>query len=314
MDSARLRDVLRPLIVVLKDAGTHEVLPIICERLGLPVPACEGSKRERMISSFDALHDAELSRVAEHFLELHPPGPCVRNKIQDILWTDFTPEIPKRFRREVARALAVDDIYLDAQRFDALLNELWVLDDDPLDFFCSDVNRSLRAEINKHVYLNPADWSTEDLFDKLGAFDASNRRFALFLEGLASSDVRPDVAAQHRFVGIVNGPLRECGVEMRECDMEGGYPVFSVVSTHAAPTGRPKNLIFASPVKPDLRFRDAVNNDIEIVTNADKVLVYERPISVDGLRWRDLQSWWSETQRIVDNNRAKQTLYRRVIL
>jgi hypothetical protein len=101
---------------------------------------------------------------------------------------------------------------------------------------------------------------------------------------------------------------------MRECDMEGGYPVFSVVSTHAAPTGRPKNLIFASPVKPDLRFRDAVNNDIEIVTNADKVLVYERPISVDGLRWRDLQSWWSETQRIVDNNRAKQTLYRRVIL
>lgn len=251
-----------------------------------------------MSNSFDALSDAELPRVAERFLELHPPAPNVRNEIQDPLWADTAaPEIPKRFRREVARALPVDDIYLDAQRFNDLLDRLWVLDDDPLALF-GGVDRSLRAAIHQHVHRNPGDWSAEQLFDKLGAFDASDRRFALFLEGLASSDVRPDEADQRHFVQIVNGPLRGCGVEMRESDTEGGYPVFTVVSSHAAPMGRPKNLIFASSVKPDLRFRDAVNNDIEIVTNADRVLVYDRPISIDGLRWRDLQSWWSETQRI----------------
>jgi hypothetical protein len=31
--------------------------------------------------------------------------------------------------------------------------------------------------------------------------------------------------------------------------------------------------------KPNLRFRDAVNSHIEIVTNADKVLVYAQPIA-----------------------------------
>jgi very-short-patch-repair endonuclease len=313
MDSACLRDVLRPLVVALKDLGTHDVLPTICQGLGLPTRSCEGSKREKIGASFDGLCDAELPRVAERFLQLYPPSPCERNKLQDILWADTTaPEIPKRFRREVARTLAIDGIFLDAQRFDALLDRLWVLDDHPVAFLCGGVDRSLRAAICQHVHRNPGDWSAEELFDRLGAFDASDRRFLLFLEGLASSDVRPDEAAQRRFVELVNTPLRGCGVEMRESDTEGGYPVFRVVSTYTAPTGRPKNLIFASPVKPDLRFRDAVNNDVEIVTNEDKVLVYDRPISIDGLRWRDLQSWWSETQRIPDDEEAKRTLYLRL--
>ena len=124
--------------------------------------------------------------------------------------------------------------------------------------------------------------------------------------------MRPDDEAQRSFVQMVNGPLGRCDVELRETDTEGGYPVFTVVSTRTAALGRPKNLIFASSVKPDLRFRDAVNNDIEIVTNADKVLVYDRPIGVEGLRWRDLQSWWSDTKNIVNDDSAKKILYRRL--
>lgn len=315
MDLVRLRNVLGPLVVGLKDAGTHETLPTICEKLGLPLPDSEGSKRERMSAAFDALSDADLAHVASRLLELHPPDATSRNQLQDIIWADTSPEIPKRFRREVARALEQEDLYLDAQRFDHLLDCLWVLDDDPFGPFSSmlgGADRSLRAEINQHVHRNPGDWSTEYLFDRLGAFDASDRRFALFLEGLASADVRPDEAAQRRFIQVVNEPLRRCGVELRECDAEGGYPVFAIVSTRAQPKGQPKNLIFASSVKPDLRFRDAVNNDIEIVTNADMVLVYDRPISIDGLRWRDLQLWWSETNQIGDSDEAKKTLYQRL--
>lgn len=195
------------------------------------------------------------------------------------------------------------------------MDNLWILDDDPMvniSAFLGGADHSLRAEIKQHVYRNPGDWSTEYLFDKLGVFEASGRRFALFLEGLASSEVRPDEAEQRCFVQIVNTILCRCGIEMRESDMEGGYPVFTVVSTHVAPKGRSKNLIFASSVKPDIRFWDAVNNDIEIVTNADKVLVYDRPISGEGLRWRDLQSWWRDLRKIADDDHAKTTLYRRL--
>jgi very-short-patch-repair endonuclease len=55
-----------------------------------------------------------------------------------------------------------------------------------------------------------------------------------------------------------------------------------------------------------------VDNDIEIVGNANKVLVYDRPIGADGIRWRDLQAWWKDTQQIADDNEAKRSLYQRL--
>lgn len=290
MGYTQLRILLEPLVTGLKDAGTHTLLPTLCEELGLPAPPADGSKRERMTASFDALADTELPTVARKLLMRHPPNATTRNQIQDILWSgNACPPIPKRYRREVARRLNSEKLYGDARRFDELLERLWILDADDWMRLLGGKPTGLRAEIQQHVHRNPEDWPAEVLFDQLGAYDASDHRFALFLESLASADVRPDEAAQRHFVACVNEPLRSCGVELRETSSEGGYPIFTLVSLHAATKGRPKNLIFASPDKPDLRFRDALDNDVEIVTNADKVLVYDRPIGNDGLRWNDLQ-------------------------
>jgi len=101
-------------------------------------------------------------------------------------------------------------------------------------------------------------------------------------------------------------------VALRETGTRDGYPVFTMLRIEGTAPGRPKNLIFASATKPDLRFRDAVNNDVEVVTNADKVLVYDRSIGADGLRWCDLQAWWSDVSQIHDPKDAKKTLYRRL--
>ena len=68
--------------------------------------------------------------------------------------------------------------------------------------------------------------------------------------------------------------------------------MFSLVSTQTAHNRPPKNLIFATLGKPDIRFANAVDNDIESVGNADKVLMYDGRIGDGGLRWRDLQAWW----------------------
>ena len=104
MDQSRLRDSLYPLIVGLKDAGTHDTLPAICESLGLPAPAAEGSKRDRMIAALEALADGNLPDVARRLLHLHPPPSSVRNEIQDLVWADANgPVIPKRFRRGALR-------------------------------------------------------------------------------------------------------------------------------------------------------------------------------------------------------------------
>jgi hypothetical protein len=83
MDLLRLRIVLRPCIIVLKDAGPRHTFPAICGSLGLPPPGPDGSKRDAMNACFDALPDAELPRFAERLLKLHPPEASVRNEIED---------------------------------------------------------------------------------------------------------------------------------------------------------------------------------------------------------------------------------------
>jgi hypothetical protein len=167
------------------------MLPTLCEELGLPAPSPDGSKRERMTASFNALADEELPAVARKLLILHPPSATIRNQLQDILWSDGPyPSIPKRYRREVARRLNSEELYEDAHKFDKLLEQLWILDTDDWMTLLGGKRVGLRAEIQQHVHRNPEDWPAEILFDKLGAYDASDRRFALFLEGLASQAVK----------------------------------------------------------------------------------------------------------------------------
>jgi hypothetical protein len=42
------------------------------------------------------------------------------------------------------------------------------------------------------------------------------------------------------------------------------------------------------------------------------VLVYDRPIGNDGLRWNDLQQWWSDKEQISEPIYAKRSLYKRL--
>ena len=63
--------------------------------------------------------------------------------------------------------------------------------------------------------------------------------------------------------------------------------------------GSTKNLIFAANgLKPEIVLRDAINNDIEIVANAEYCLVYEDSIPAEGLWFSHLVTWWREREQI----------------
>ena len=271
----------------------------------------------RVARSLAALPDTGLPAVAERIVSGTMPlssGPVARFAIEDVLWADGgAPEVPKRIRREIARDLdrVLDVLTRKADRFMALLESLWDVNDSQLGFLARDLT-SLRGQIEQHVLRNPGDWTTEDLFEHLGAFDAGDARFRRLIEGLVSAGLIPDEPAQRAIANVINPRLREAGLELRETGSDGGYPVFSVVPVSAALHRQPKNLVFASQVKPDIRISDAISNDIEIVENADKVLVYDRPIGSDGLRWRDLQEWWKDTHPSGGDEEAKQSLYQRL--
>jgi len=79
-------------------------------------------------------------------------------------------------------------------------------------------------------------------------------------------------------------------------------------------SGELKNLIFAADgPKPRIVLRDAINNVIEVVENAQYCLIYDRPLAESGLTWQDLVGWWSEVSGEDGDERSLGlNLYRRL--
>ncbi|EYR61863.1 hypothetical protein N866_15010 [Actinotalea ferrariae CF5-4] len=95
-----------------------------------------------------------------------------------------------------------------------------------------------------------------------------------------ASRLAAEVAVAPHFLG----PLREL---ISEYERGGGV------------VGPTKNLIFAANgPKPEIVLRDAVNNDIEIVANADYCLVYAEPVPPEGLSFARLIQWWREREAV----------------
>jgi hypothetical protein len=128
VDHAHLRQLLRPHVVALS-RHTHAELDRIADEFGLPPPV-GGSKSERMKASFDAVPDAQLPALADRLIARGEIEGKARYAIEEHLWNakPFL-KIPKRHRRELARVLTVEDLYLDRVRFDALLTRLWIIED-----------------------------------------------------------------------------------------------------------------------------------------------------------------------------------------
>ena len=291
-------------------------LPELCNSLELPLAPDNPdlTKREYLQSRIDQLQDnPELTRqVAAHFVERYPVAEQQDETvftIEELLWknSDY-PIISKKVRREIADGLEGEELWVNAGEFLNALSRLWVLED-PANMFLRELgvghgSNSLRRQIQKHL-INNSDWSPNCFFTELGALDCSNKRFGRLIQALVGPEVRPDETSQRSFAEAVNSVLSPHSLELAETGNADGYPTYTLQATGTGAAGQPKNLIFASSVKPDLRFRDAVINDIEIVTNADKVLVYDRPIPDTGLRWRDLQDWWKEHNECGTDDEAK---------
>ncbi|MFZ3562870.1 hypothetical protein ACOKM5_43845 [Streptomyces sp. BH097] len=327
-DRSMLRALLDTAVAPLSDL-THTVLSQAFERLGMPViPQSAGSKSTRVELSLQQVPDAELPGLAQRVLQQQdfpfPVRPLLRHQMEDLLWEEEAPpHIPKKARRELARSLSLWELTQNHDRFLHLLDRLWVIEGPDLSF--SELSAlllngtrpvTLKDLIEKHVFRNrdEGDWSAEQLFESLGAFEAGDARFARFLEGLVSADVLLDEHLQAKTASTINDHLRAHGIELRQTGSDGGYPLFTLVSTRVHSNRKPKNIIFASLGKPDIRFRSSVDNDIEIVGGRPgATLVYDREIPAGGLRWRDLHSWWQDTHGFNSESDAGEDLYQRLL-
>ncbi|MEU5900207.1 hypothetical protein [Streptomyces venezuelae] len=322
MVAAGLRALIDETVVQQYQLVRHEDIPALCQTLGMPTPPPridpqtqkDNSKHTRLKRCLEALSDAELPAVARAVLAHRRLRASQRNRLQDLLWQNTAcAVIPGRTRRELAGACILDDHIRYPDSFMDLLASLWVLDDDGAGGF-GGPERTLAAEIARHM-LRFKDWDAERLFEELGCFTAPHHRFGRFLEGLASPATLPDEPAQRRFVAMANEHLRPIGAQLEEVGEEEGYPLFELVAAGQAGARRPRQVVFATLRKPDIRISSVLDGDLEILDQAerdDDLLVYDRVVGNEGLRWRDLMDWWQTKHGITDTNQAKQTLLHRM--
>ncbi|MBA3019830.1 hypothetical protein [Propionicimonas sp.] len=319
-----LRDELAPTVHSLATLHSHPELDGVFKALGLPTqppPEEEGhqpTKRERVEYSWGLVTEASLPSIAEAFLASGELEPGRRNAVEDALWsTQSHPTIDKRTRHEIAAALGARPLWQDLDGFWALLHRCWVLVPE-LSIFLSDLaggprRDDLEARIRQHVFRND-DWDANELFRQVGAFEASDRRFGLWLEGLVSPEVLPNEGAQGELVTLINPPLQRSGLVLEVVGTSDGYPSYRLQPRGGRLKGRPKNIIFATKARPDLRFTDALDNDVEVCGDPADVLIYDRRLDFSaGLTWAELQDWWATRSEIADPARAKSTLYRRLL-
>ena len=307
---------LRDIVEARIQPNRRVDLPVDCDQIGLPAMPDDKAqtKREYIRSRLAKLAPDQTRVVAEKYVLQYPLGDLGNNatyRLEEMLWARQEPRVSKRVRRELAGALDQVELFLESDAFMKLLHSLFVLDSN--DSWLIGDHDTLVRKIQQHVIENPRDWSVAKFFQELGALECSSERFRKLIEALAGPDARPDKASQRSFVSAANSVLAEHGFELIEAGVVDGYPSFSFIRLGDLSRGRPKNIIFASTVKPDLRFLDTVDNEIEIVTHANKVLVFDEPISDDGLRWCDLQSWWARRENIESPNDAKRGLYNRLL-
>ncbi|MBK5516687.1 hypothetical protein [Pseudomonas sp. TH10] len=306
----KLRDAFSEILGNQKDHYTDARIPELLFKLGLDDCTEYDSKRRHLQKAVEAAGDVQIVAAAQRALELIGFEVHERDQLQELVWDDGTaPVIPGRYRRELAEKLNAIDLYMERDAFEQVLNEFWRIDT------MSFVNLirptpTLRQEIVRHYIENP-DWDAVTLFDKLGAFQSSHPRFKRFVEALASSRVLPNEPAQRKFIEIVNDILKACGVHVVVGVGEDAFLTASLAYVGAGKQSSPKNLIFASTTKPDLRLGNALDNDIEVMSDPRDVLIYDRPIGSSGLLWRDLQAWYSQAFG-VEENQAKKNLYRRL--
>jgi hypothetical protein len=286
-----LRDVIgRTLQAQVKNYD----LARVCAELGITTDQEKEvlSKWRTVLNWLPSDRSAVLT-IADRVLERYPDF-----QLEELVWkaTEESPEFTVLARRQIIRALSELPNTWGQLGADAVMGQLFPL------------GESLRNAIAPELEMR----NITEVCSELSILNISGRRFRKFIERLVDPNVR-DEDEQANYVATLNAPLRLCGWTLQATSEDSGRTIYTVQRIQRGVGGRPKHIIFASQIKPDLRFIDAVNSDIEIVNHADKVLIYDRPIPSTGLNWRHLQHWWAEHQGLDPEAReTKESLYRRL--
>ena len=166
-------------------------------------------------------------------------------------------------------------------------------------------------DIRQHMD-NNNDWTFEYLFcTYLDLLHVGDDDFIYFLEQYTHPVIRrfnitddfERIEFENECIDAINKYLVSDGYKLLPSANIADKVIYSVVSLNLGVQGSIKNIIFASKYKPEIVLEDALNNDIKIVSNVDKCLVYDKPVLKSGISWNQLKDWYDEKLFVLDTGK-----------
>lgn len=217
-----MADDLYGLVAGLLQGMTHAQLSEEPQRVaGLVVPHEEGwSKRQRIEQALANLTREQLAQLALKFGADRRDIPLDEAGRKVLEAND--PPLTHITRRDIARTLGDD---LAGERGTVEVVGRYFVLSTPIEDFLGSRGQSLRDQIDRHMDRNPGDWSVEQLFGEIGAFDCSNARFGALLEE-AVHPLSRSGDDQAGMVTAVNKILARDGYELVQEGELSGHPIF----------------------------------------------------------------------------------------
>jgi hypothetical protein len=283
-------------------------IPSVCTRYGLDAgdeSEAFSSKRSYVIKRLSSKKTEYVLKIAEHLL--HDYNSPVFAKVAEKFLNKNFFKVSIITRRNIIDELIIKGNIEGNLELPDFLNRIWELDKLPSTDFRYN---NAYSDIYQHM-VNNNDWDYTYLF--FNYFDIlyiSDEQFFDFIEQVVHPIVRSK-DTQLEYVQTINKYLFSDGYELEIYNYISEIPIYKVFNISKGVSGNIKNLIFsADGPKPEIVLLDSLNNDISITKNAQYCLVYDQPIPVTGLLWKDLVNWW--TSNSADNIDAERELYKRL--
>lgn len=301
--------------VIANEVKSYNV-PAICVRFSIQETVDEtdsmeahSSKRSYVKARLSAFSPAQLLNIAAEVREVYPSS-----GIDDILSAVKYADRPvsEILRRDTLKTLnTVGDLFGERDLFEVLESVFGNIFQEVF-AFPNRIRGSLKDNIEQHYLRNPEDMSSEAMLIQCGALTCSQARFFQLIKEVLHPASRRD-QTQEALATSISVALARSGYVVTASGSDSGYPIYEVVEQRSQVNGAMKNLIFASNgPKPEVVFRDAINNDVEITKNAEHVLVYDVPLPPQGaLEWKHLRDWWAAGHSVSEEE-AKTQLYQRL--
>lgn len=138
------------------------------------------------------------------------------------------------------------------------------------------------------------EWSSEDLFEYIGAYTCATRTFRKVVLGILDPNFRSE-EENSKLVKLFNNILiKDCCNLVPDKEKSKYRTRYKFVEVRKTTNKAPQRLIFgAKGVKPNFGITDVIDGDINLVANDGEALIYDEKIE-DSLNWSELLEWWED--------------------